>query len=56
MQHIVKQYRKIYKNYSSYLLLHIDYHKIFKAIGPAELAVPKITDGMSISNTNRKPY
>jgi hypothetical protein len=37
-------------------MLHIDHHKNFKAIGHEELAVSKITDGMSISSINRKPY
>jgi hypothetical protein len=37
-------------------MLHIDYHKKFKAIGQAELAVSKIIDGMFISSINRKPY
>ena len=54
--YIVKLFIKIYKNYSSYLMLHIDYHKNFKAIEQAELAVPKITGGMSIFSIIRKPY
>jgi hypothetical protein len=37
-------------------MLHIDHHKNFKAIGQAELAVSKITEGISISSLNRKPY
>jgi hypothetical protein len=37
-------------------MLHIDHHKNFKAIEQAKLAVSKITDGMSISSINRKPY
>jgi hypothetical protein len=37
-------------------MLHLDHHKTFKAIGQAELAVSKITDDMSISSINRKPY
>jgi hypothetical protein len=37
-------------------MLQIDYHKNFKAIGQAELAVSKIIDGMSISSINRKSY
>jgi hypothetical protein len=37
-------------------MLHIDYHKNFKVIGQVELVVSKITDGMSISSINRKPY
>jgi hypothetical protein len=36
-------------------MLHIDYHKNFKAIGEAELAISKITYDMSISSINRKP-
>ena len=39
-----------------YLMLHIDYHKNFKAIEQAELAVSKITGGMSIFSIIRKPY
>jgi hypothetical protein len=31
-------------------MLHIDYHKNFKAMGQAELTVSKITDGKSISS------
>jgi hypothetical protein len=52
----IKTAQKIYTNYSSYLMLHIDYHKSFKAMGQAELDVSKITDGKSISSINRKPY
>jgi len=37
-------------------MLHIDYHKNFKAIGQAELAVSKIIDGRAISSIIRKPY
>ena len=37
-------------------MLHIDYHKNFKAIGQAKLAVSKITGGMSIFSIIRKPY
>jgi hypothetical protein len=37
-------------------MLHIDHPKNFKIIGQAELAASKITDGMSISSINRKPY
>jgi hypothetical protein len=37
-------------------MLHIDYHKNVKANGQVELAISKITYGMSISSINRKPY
>jgi hypothetical protein len=37
-------------------MLHIDHHKNLKAIGQVELAVTKITDDMTISSINRKPY
>jgi len=37
-------------------MLHIDYHKNFKGIGQAELAVSKLTDGRAISSIIRKPY
>jgi hypothetical protein len=37
-------------------MLHIDYYKNFKAIGQSKLAISKITDDMSISSINRKPY
>ena len=47
--------KKIYKNDSSYLMLHIDYHKNFKAIEQAELVVSKITGGMPIFSIIRKP-
>jgi hypothetical protein len=36
-------------------MLHIDHHKNFKAIGQAELAVSKITNGISISSMIRNP-
>jgi len=36
-------------------MLHIDYHKNFKAIEQAELAVSKITGGMPIFSIIRKP-
>ena len=50
-----KTIQKNLQKLSSYLMLYIDYHKNFKAIEQAELAVSKITGGMPIFSIIRKP-